>query len=827
MLTTLLVLLGALALIWVLAYHSVSAMVWSLGFAVIVLALSVGHVVVAPVATLLWAALLVFAAVAVVPTIRQTLLTAPIFKTYKKLLPQMSQTEQEALNAGTVWWDGDLFSGKPDWNKWLDYPAATLTAEEQAFIDGPTGKLCGMVDEWQITHEQYDLPPEVWQFIKDHGFLGMIIPKEYGGMGFSAYAHSQVVMKLSTRSSTAAITVMVPNSLGPGELLMHYGTPEQKNHYLPRLAKGLDIPCFALTAPEAGSDAASMPDVGIICRQMWEGQETLGIRLTWEKRYITLGPVATLLGLAFKCYDPDKLIGEEVDRGITCALIPTSHRGVHIGRRHFPLNAVFMNGPNWGKDVFIPLDWVIGGRPMIGQGWRMLMECLAAGRSISLPAQSIAAGKFTAMATGAYARIRQQFKLPIGKFEGIEEPLARIGGHTYLMDACRTVTAGALDMGEKPSVLSAISKYHMTERMRLVLNDAMDVHGGKGICLGPHNYLGRAYQSVPIAITVEGANILTRSLIIFGQGAIRCHPWVLKEMQAAQENSVEKFDNAFWGHIKFTLSNAARALWIGFTGGRGLSAPACKDTKRYYQQITRFSTAFALLADISMFVIGGSLKRKEKLSARLGDVLSLLYLCSAALKFYDQRGRQRDELPLLHWALYDSIFKIQVAMDGIIQNFPNRAVAFFLRLLVFPRGLTLIQPSDAMGHAVADLLIQPSAARNRLIAGMYLPDDEHDLIGKLEAALHAVIAAEPVEAKVRAAFKAGRLADRGAAHGVEAQYEEARALAVISETELALWKRARALQHDIIMVDDFDKHFANLAVGQTETVAWPKAEAAE
>jgi len=820
MLTLVLTVVATIVIVWALAYHAASALVWSGVAGVGLVGLTAGGILDGAAAGILWFAFLAVAAVANLKAIRQSLLSGPIFKIYKKLLPQMSQTEREALEAGTVWWDGDLFSGKPDWGKLLDYPAAKLTAEEQAFIDGPTEALCALVDEWQVTHELNDLPPEVWQFIKDKGFLGMIIPKEYGGLGFSAYAHSQVVMKISTRSGTAAVSVMVPNSLGPGELLMHYGTPDQKNYYLPRLAKGLEIPCFALTAPDAGSDAASMPDVGIVCKQMWEGKETLGMRVTWEKRYITLGPVATILGLAFKCFDPDKLLGGDTDLGITCALIPTSHKGVNIGRRHFPLNAAFMNGPNSGKDVFIPMDWIIGGQPMVGQGWRMLMECLAAGRSISLPAQSIAAGKFASMATGAYSRVRQQFKTPIGKFEGIEEALARIGGYTYLMDACRTVTAGSLDMGEKPSVLSAISKYHMTERMRIVINDAMDVHGGKGICMGPNNYLARAYQQTPIAITVEGANILTRSLIIFGQGAIRCHPWVLKEMKAAQNDSLDEFDHAFWSHIKFTVSNAARAMWTGITGGRGLPSPACEDTKRYYQQLTRFSTAFALLADVSMFVIGGSLKRKEKLSARLGDVLSLLYLSSAALKFYDQRGRQQDELPLLRWALYDSAFKIQVALDGIIENFPSRAIAFALRRLVFPRGLTLIQPSDQMGHEVADLLIQPSAARNRLIAGIYLPKDENDVIGKLEAAMHAVIAAEPIEAKVKAAKKAGRITT----HGTDAQFEEAMKLSVITETELALWKRARVLQHEVIMVDDFDKH---LGRQQIENTAWQQAAAAD
>ena len=803
MLTFFITLLVAVALIWALAYHSASALVWSVVVGVGLVVGSVTGAIGGVLAGMVWLAFIAFAVIANSKALRVALLSSPIFSTYQKLLPQMSSTEQEALEAGTVWWDGDLFSGKPDWNKWLAVPRATLSAEEQAFIAGPTNELCSMLNEWNVTHEAHDLPPNVWQFIKDNGFLGMIIPKEYGGKGFSAYGHSQVVMKISTRSSTAAVSVMVPNSLGPGELLMHYGTKAQKDYYLPRLAQGLEIPCFALTAPEAGSDAASMPDVGIVCQEMWNGVETLGLRVTWEKRYITLGPIATILGLAFKAYDPDKLLGGQTDIGITCALIPTNHPGVNIGRRHMTLNAGFMNGPNSGRDVFIPMDWIIGGEPMLGQGWRMLMECLAAGRSISLPAQSIAAGKVTAFTSGAYSRVRQQFKTAIGKFEGIEEPLARIGAMTYLMDATRTITAGALDLGEKPSVLSAISKYHATERMRQVINDAMDIHGGKGICLGPNNYLGRAYQQVPIAITVEGANILTRSLIIFGQGAIRCHPWVLKEMKAAREDSIVAFDAAFWEHIKFTIGNAGRSLWLGITAGVGLPAPACPETKRYYQQMTRFSSAFALLADVSMFIIGGSLKRKEKLSARLGDVLSHLYLASCVLKFYDERGQQKDELPLLKWALYDCAFKIQVAMDGIIKNFPNRPVAWALRRLVFPKGMTLIQPSDQLGHEVAKILITPSAARDRLIAGMYLPNDENDIMGQLNAAMNAVVAAEPIEAKVRAAQKAGRIT----AKVQDAAFEEANSLSVITDTELALWKRARALSKEVVRVDDFDMHF--------------------
>ena len=600
-----------------------------------------------PRSILLWVVVwLGFSAIAVILNhvpLRRRLLSDRLFGWYKNLLPAISQTEREALEAGTVWWDGELFTGKPNWNKLLSYPKPTLSAEEQAFLDGPTEQLCAMVDEWKITHELYDLPPEIWHFIGDKGFLGMIIPKHYGGLEFSARAHSEVVMKLSSRSSTTAVTVMVPNSLGPAELLMHYGTEEQKNHYLPRLAKGLEIPCFALTGPDAGSDAGSIPDFGIVCRQDWDGEkDVLGMRVTWEKRYITLGPVATLLGLAFKLYDPDHLVSNNEDIGITLALIPTKTAGVNIGRRHLPLNGVFQNGPNSGKDIFIPMEWVIGGQARLGQGWRMLMECLAAGRSISLPAQSIAAAKLCARVTGAYARIRQQFSTPIGKFEGVEEALARIGGNAYMMDAARVMTAGAVDLGEKPSVPSANVKYHMTERMRAVINDAMDIHGGKGICLGPNNYLGRAYQLVPIGITVEGANILTRSMIIFGQGAIRGHPFVLRELETSRmddaEHAAGEFDSLLWEHVSFSLSNAARALALGLSGGRGTAVPGAREVKRYYQQMNRFAAAFALLADVAMIVLGGELKRKEKLSARLGDILS--HLLSLVGSIEALRGRR-------------------------------------------------------------------------------------------------------------------------------------------------------------------------------------------
>jgi acyl-CoA dehydrogenase len=614
--------------------------------------------------------------------------------------------------------------------KLLALPKPTLTAEEQRFLDHEVEELCAMVTDWETTNVYKDLPPQVWRYIKDKGFLGMAIAKEYGGLGFSAYAHSQVMTKLATHSGTVAVTVMVPNSLGPGELLAHYGTDEQKRHYLPRLAKGLEIPCFALTNPHAGSDAAAIPDYGIVCHGEHEGARVLGLRLTWEKRYITLGPIATLLGLAFRACDPDHLLGNQEDLGITCALIPTTHPGVRIGRRHMPLNAVFQNGPHWGKDVFIPMDWIIGGRPMLGRGWRMLMESLAAGRGISLPATGTGMSKLAVRATGGYARVRRQFNLPIGMFEGIEEPLARMGGNLYMVDAARILTAAAIDLGEKPAVLSSITKLHVTERARVVVNDAMDIAGGKGICMGPSNFIGAAYMQLPVAITVEGANILTRSLIVFGQGAIRCHPYVLKEIAATRhaDRSMARsaFDKLLFAHLRFTLSNTARTLVMGLTGSHFVRGPAdvAPETRRYYQQLTRFSAALSFLADVSMGALGGALKRKEKLSARLGDVLSLLYLCSATLKRYEAEGRQAADAPLMHWSIWDAMFKAQNAFEGVISNFPNRFLAELLWRFVFPLGRPYEVPSDQLGHEVAAILIEPSEARDRLTADMYLPQGD-------------------------------------------------------------------------------------------------------
>jgi len=794
----------------VLAYVNASGLVFTAAIAAALGAAWVTNAIPGWATLALTMLFVLFAIPANLPVLRRKLVSDAVLAIFRKLMPPMSQTERDAIEAGTVWWDGELFSGRPNWQRLLATPRPTLTAEEQRFLDEDVEELCAMVTDWETTNVYRDLPPRVWQFIKDRGFLGMSIAKEFGGLGFSAYAHSQVMTKLSTHSGTVSVTVMVPNSLGPGELLAHYGTDEQKRYYLPRLAKGLEIPCFALTAPTAGSDAASIPDFGVVCWGEHEGRRVLGLRVTWDKRYITLGPVATLLGLAFRAFDPDHLVGEREDIGITCALIPTSHPGVVIGRRHMPLNAVFQNGPNSGKDVFIPMDWIIGGQPMLGRGWRMLMECLAAGRGISLPSSATGMAKLAVRAVGGYARVRQQFKTPIGKFEGIEEALTRMGGNLYMMDATRMLTAAAIDLKQKPAVISGITKLHLTERGRQVVVDGMDVLGGKGICMGPANFLGAAYMQTPVAITVEGANILTRSLIVFGQGAIRCHPFVLKEIAATREADVEKasieFDAALFGHLRFTVSNLARTLVMGLTGSHFVRVPdaVAPETRRYYQQLTRFSAALAFLADLSMGTLGGALKRKEKLSARLGDILSLMYLCSATLRRYEADGRQHADAPLMHWAMWDAMFKAQNAFEGVISNFPNRFIASVMRRVVFPLGRPYVIPSDKLGHDVARLLLEPSETRDRLTAGAYLSQSSDNPLAQIERALVAAIAAEPIEARVRAALKAGRV-DAKLAPGDGSGVLDARAVeaGVITAAEAAALGKARELALEVIRVDDF------------------------
>jgi acyl-CoA dehydrogenase len=751
-----------------------------------------------------WFVILVVAAVAgvlIFRPARRALLTRPLFRWFKSALPPMSATETDAIEAGTVWWDAELFSGRPDWNELLRTPRSELNREERAFLDGPVDELCRMLDDWKINEELDDLPPEVWVFLRRHRFFAMIIPKEYGGLAFSARAQSEVVMKIASRSVAAAVTVMVPNSLGPGELLMHYGTPEQKKHFLPRLARGEEIPAFALTGPWAGSDAGSMPDVGIVCKGEYKGREVLGFRVSWEKRYITLGPVATLLGLAFKAQDPDALLGGRRELGITCALIPTNTPGVQIGRRHRPGGA-FQNGPNSGTDVFVPMEWVIGGQAQVGNGWKMLMDCLSVGRAISLPALGTAASKAATRTTGAYARIRRQFRIPIGRFEGIEEPLARLGGTTYRMDAARMLTATALDRGGKPSVLSAILKYHNTEAMRDALNDAMDVHAGRGVCRGPRNYLAQTYQAVPVAITVEGANILTRSMIIFGQGAIRCHPYVLKEMLAAAdedaEAGLEAFDEHFFAHVRFTLGNLVRSFALALTGARFASAPELGPVTAYARRLTRMSASFALLADVAMLLLGGELKRREKISGRFADILSHLYLASAVLKRFEDDGRPAADLPLVRWALEDSLAIIEERLDGILRNFPVRGIGLLLRPFVLPLGRRWQGASDRLGHEVARLLLDPSATRDRLTGGLFMQLTGDDPLGVLELALEKVIAAEPIERKLEQAF--GTAISAGT---IDAILERGLAEKLINELEAETVRESWAMTAAAIAVDDF------------------------
>jgi acyl-CoA dehydrogenase len=763
---------------------------------------------------LLWLLWLGVAIPLALPELRRKLITGPLFGWFQKVLPPMSATERDAIEAGTVWWDGQLFSGKPDWQVLLDYPAAKLSEEEQAFIDGPVEELCAMVSDWEIG-QQLDLPEQAWQHIKSNGFFGLIIPKEYGGKGFSAYAHSQVVMKLSTRSGDLASTVMVPNSLGPAELLLHYGTDEQRQHYLPRLARGEEIPCFALTGPLAGSDAGAMPDTGIICRGQWNGEEVLGLRLTWEKRYITLGPVATLLGLAFKAYDPDHLLGDKEDLGISLALIPTDTPGVEIGRRHLPLGAAFMNGPNSGKDVFVPLDFLIGGQEYLGKGWMMLMNCLSVGRSISLPAGGTGAAKMSGLVSGQYCRIREQFGVPLAAFEGIQEALARIAGNAWMMDSARTLTASAVDLGEKPSVLSAILKYHLTERGRECIGHAMDVHGGKAIIMGPNNYLARAWQGVPVSITVEGANILSRNLMIFGQGAIRCHPFVLDEMALAgredYEQALLEFDDLLLRHVGFAVGNAAGALLHGLTLSRFGNVPGDNLSRPYFRALNRLAAAFALLADSSMMLLGGELKRRERLSARLGDVLSHLYLASAALKRYHDLGNPEALQPLLRWALEENLGLAEQALDELLSNFPNRLFGCLLHILVFPLGRRHKGPDDELDAEVAAILGRPQGdlALESLLDGCYRPQGANDPIAALQQAVELLDGAAPIQRKLHQALKAG-LQPLPGEHEIDAALREQQ----LTGEEAEQLRQAEAARRRVIDVDDFAKDDIRLSRGK-------------
>ncbi|WAT15669.1 acyl-CoA dehydrogenase [Xanthomonas fragariae] len=760
------------------------------------------------------------------PFLRKPLLTTPLMGFFRKVLPPLSHTERIALETGSVGFEGELFTGDPDWQKLLNYPKPQLTAEEQAFLDGPVEELCKMVNDWEITHVYADLPPELWDFIKKNKFFGMIIPKQYGGLGFSALAHHKVIQKLSSISSVVSSTVGVPNSLGPGELLLHYGTPEQKDYYLPRLAIGAEVPCFGLTGPFAGSDATSIPDYGIVCKGEWNGANVLGVKLTFDKRYITLAPVASLIGLAFRAYDPEGLIGDTKDIGITLALLPRDTPGVEIGRRHFPLNSPFQNGPIHGEEVFIPLSQLIGGVEMVGKGWNMLNECLAVGRSITLPSTASGSSKSAAVVTGAYARIRKQFGLSVGRFEGVEEALARIGGKAYAISALSQATAAAVDRGDVPSVPSAIAKYHCTTMGREVVSDMMDVIGGKGIILGPRNFAGRAWQAAPIGVTVEGANIMTRSLLIFGQGAILCHPWVMKEMKAAQDpdtrRGLEEFDQSVFGHIRFGISNAVRSFWFGITGARIGAAPGDAYTRRFFRKLDRYSANLALMADVSMLMLGGKLKFKESLSGRLGDVLSHIYLTSAMLKRYHDEGAPATDQPLLAWAFHDSVHKIETALSAALRNFPIRPVGWLMWILIFPLGRRAEAPGDRLGHRVASILMTPNEARDRLGQGVFLTACANNPGGRIASYLTKAVMVEPVERKFLKALKS---------KGIEAlefpaQLDEAVAEGVINTEERKLLEELREIMMDTITVDDFDPHELRAASHYDKTQVQQPREAA-
>ncbi len=787
----------------ILAYHKTPIWLWA---AVALLAGMATMLVTQSPGALAWtfalapsALLFLFA----IPFVRRLVLTGPMFGMVKKMLPNISSTEQEALDAGTVGWDADLFSGRPKWNNLLGIRKISLTEEEQAFLDGPTNEVCAMIDDWDIRHNRADMPPEVWQFLKDKGFLGMLISKAHGGLGFSAQAQSMVVSKIASRSVAAGISVMVPNSLGPGELLEKYGTKEQKEKYLARLAKGKEVPCFALTGTHAGSDAAGMRDVGIVTMGKYKGKNVLGVRLSWDKRYITLAPVATLVGLAVNLFDPENLLGKGEDVGITLALIPADYPGVEIGRRHFPAGSAFMNGPTSGTDVFVPMEYIIGGAEYAGQGWRMLMECLSTGRAISLPAIGSVSMKVALRTTSAYARIRRQFGIPIGIMEGVAEPLARLVKYAYMFEGARAVTAAMVDEGQKPAVISALLKYRATEAMRDRINDAMDIHGGRAIQEGPKNYLFSAYANTPVAITVEGANILTRTLITFAQGALRAHPYLYDEITAVQnpdkKAGIKAFDKAFAGHVAFMLGNITGSFWQAITGGRFASSPVDHELKRWYKQLHRYSQHFALVGDWTVALLGGDLKRKQRLSGRMADILSDLYLLSTTLKRYEDDGRIKEDLPVIEAICRDRIGAIEANFRAVFDNFPNRPVAYIMRFLVFPLGQRNVGSTDKENYRLARAILNPNAQRDRFTTGVYISDDPEDVTGVLEDALEKVVRVADIEHKFIRALKKGQIERRLDRDAIS----DAVAEGILSNEDAGFLRRADEATDKVIGVDDF------------------------
>lgn len=742
-----------------------------------------------------------------IPGIRRSALTKPVFNALKKSMPPISATERDALEAGTTWWEKQLFSGKPDWNEFAQISLPQLTAEEQSFLDNEVSELCSLLDEWKIQNDLKDLPPEAWQYLKDKKFFGLIIPKEYGGLDFGPHAQSRIMSKIASRSGTAAVTAMVPNSLGPGELLVKYGTEEQRQRWLPGLANGTEIPCFGLTGPEAGSDAGSIPDTGIVCKGMHEGQQVIGLKLTFSKRWITLAPVATVVGLAFKLYDPEGLLGDpsKKEYGITCALIPAKHPGVEIGQRHNP-GQPFMNGPIFGSDVFIPLDWIIGGAAMAGKGWRMLIECLGAGRGVSLPSLSTASGEMNYRMVGAYARIRRQFNTEVGKFEGVQEATADIAASGYALEAMRQFVTKGLETGA-PSVMTAMAKYHATEMMRKSVEHSMDVVGGRAIQKGPRNFLVASYHAVPVAITVEGANILTRSLMIFGQGAMRCHPFLFEEMQAMEladtDEALKKFDKLFTSHLGHIANNLLRAKLLGFLGGRFSSVPANADdfSKRWYQRINLLSASLASMSDIALGILGGNLKRRELLSARLGDVHSQLFIACSILKFHSAHPRTRAEDAHAEYALTRSLYIAQEALRDFADNFPQKWIAKTIRFITMPFGKVVKKPSDNLIRELGDLIMEENPVRQMLAQYLYISHDPEDAAGRVESTYQLLLALGPVWHAFLKAKNTGKIS--GAT--TEELAKDAAAKNIIQPHDVARVVEYDARRFDCLLTDAFDK----------------------
>ncbi len=740
-----------------------------------------------------------------IPWLRAHLISKFILRKVKSSIPPISKTEQEAIASGSTWWERDLFCGRPEWNKLHTFGQPVLLGDGRAFLAHQVPTLCSMLDDWKITQDPYDLPPEVWSFLKSEKFFGMTIPKRYGGLGFSAYTHSCVITMIATRSYSAAVCVMVPNSLGPAELLQHFGTEPQREYYLPRLAKGEEIPCFALTSPTAGSDATSITDTGIVCKGIYQGKEYLGLKLNWNKRYITLAPVATLAGIAVHVYDPERLLAGETDIGITLVLVPTNLPGVEHGKRHMPLHQAFMNGPIQGKDVFVPLENVIGGESMLGKGWHMMTDSLAVGRGISLPAVSTAAAILCYRMTGAYARVREQFGHPIGDFEGIKIALARIGAGTYLCEAARLFTTGAIDSGAKPSIASAITKYHLTELSRKIVNDAMDIHGGRSIILGEHNYLANIYTAIPIGITVEGANILTRNLIIFGQGAFRCHPYLAKELEAFsssdEKKGLLKFDRIIFKHIGFAMCNFSRALVYGITCGKKISIPVEGIFKPYYRQLSRMSMALSIIVDVALLSIGGDLKRKENLSARLGDVLSYLYLASAVLKYFRENGQTSEDRPFAEYSLQWCLFQSQSAILGFLDNMPSPRWRWILKKTIFTWGPHYKMPSDDLAIEIANAMMKPGSQRDRLTQFCFISKDTKDAANTMERTFISAVESENGLLKIKQAIKQSKIA---ADLSVDEQVNTAQELGIVTSEEVVHIKEFYQLQNEAIQVDVLD-----------------------